>query len=63
VDLPRWLLQSRAALRLSEHPGAPPLTMLLEGPLDEPRRSFDTRALQQFLAERLGRELFRRLGR
>jgi uncharacterized protein involved in outer membrane biogenesis len=61
VDLPSWFLDAAAAFRLVDHPDAPPLGVILEGPLDAPRRSFDTRALQQYLAgrgiERLLREL------
>lgn len=61
LDLPSWTMESVASFRLTDHPGAPPLDMILEGPIDAPRRSFDTRQLQQYLAgkgiERLLREL------
>jgi hypothetical protein len=53
VDLPRWMVQSRVAFRLTEHPGAPPLAMTLDGPLDNPRKVFDINALQGFLTQRL----------
>jgi uncharacterized protein involved in outer membrane biogenesis len=61
LDLPSWTMESLASFRLTDHPDAPALGMILEGPIDAPRRSFDTRALQQYFAtkgiERLLREL------
>src|SRR5262249_55867413 len=57
IDLPRWTIDSRIALRLSEHPKAPPVGLVLEGPLDAPRKIFDTNGLQKFLAERGGERL------
>lgn len=63
LDLPAWTIESLASFRLTDHPGSPPLGLILEGPTDSPRRSFDTRALQQYLAgkgiERLLRGLTR----
>jgi uncharacterized protein involved in outer membrane biogenesis len=61
LDLPSWTMESLVSFRLTDHPDAPALGMMLEGPIDAPRRSFDTRALQQYFAtrgiERLLREL------
>lgn len=63
LDLPAWTIESLVSFRLTDHPGSPPLGLILEGPIDSPRRSFDTRALQQYLAgkgiERLLRGLTR----
>jgi uncharacterized protein involved in outer membrane biogenesis len=52
IDLPRWAMNMRAQLALSEHPNAPPIGVRLEGPVDEPRRIVDAQALQAYLVQR-----------
>jgi hypothetical protein len=51
IDLPRWMIQGRVALRLVEHPNAPPIALILDGPLDNPRKVFDVNALQGFVTQ------------
>lgn len=56
ANLPRYTIDGRAVFRLTDHPQAPSFVMLLQGPLDDPRRKFDTRELQTWAATRgLGR--------
>ncbi len=52
VDLPRWQMAMRAEFRLTEHPKAPPFGVRLEGPIDQPRRVFETDRLQAYLVQR-----------
>lgn len=63
LDLPAWTIESLVSFRLTDHPGSPPLGLILEGPIDSPRRSFDTRALQQYLAGKGIERLLRGLAR
>lgn len=57
VDLPRWTIQSRVALRMADG-SAPPLALRFEGPLDQPRKVVDINELQRWLVERgLGKAL------
>ncbi|MBL6952266.1 MAG: AsmA family protein [Alphaproteobacteria bacterium] len=57
VHLPAWKLDLRAAMRLTEHRGAPNMGVHLYGPLDQPRRDLKTAELERWLLARLGREL------
>jgi uncharacterized protein involved in outer membrane biogenesis len=52
IDLPKWLLRSRLAVRLTDHPAAPPFAITLDGPLDAPRRIFDVNALESYLLKK-----------
>jgi uncharacterized protein involved in outer membrane biogenesis len=52
IDLPKWLLRSRLAVHLTDHPAAPPFAMTLDGPLDAPRRIFDVNALESYLLKK-----------
>ncbi|MSO88505.1 MAG: AsmA family protein [Rhodospirillaceae bacterium] len=52
IDLPRWTLDLRNEFRLTEHANAPPFFMRLEGPIDSPRRIFETQQLQAFLLQK-----------
>ena len=63
LDLPSWTMQSLVSFRLTDHPDAPALGMVLEGPIDAPQRSFDTRALQQYFATKGIEKLLRALPR
>ncbi len=52
IDLPAWRMQARADVHLAALNNAPPLGIVLDGPLDNPRKTVDAGALGQFLAER-----------
>ena len=49
ADLPAWQVDLTALFRLVEHPGAPPVGVLLEGPIDRPERRYLTEAMQAHL--------------
>ena len=61
VDLPRWLIDLKSELRLTDHPNAPPLGFHLDGPLDSPRQDVKTRELEAFIAQRVGTAVLRKL--
>ena len=61
VDLPRWLIDLRSELRLTEHPGAPPLGLEVHGSLDAPKRDVKTRQIEQYLARRVGGQLLQKV--
>jgi uncharacterized protein involved in outer membrane biogenesis len=52
IDLPKWRLKSALEFRLVDHPKAPPLGLRLKGPIDNPKRRVDTKALQAYFLER-----------
>ena len=58
--LPAWQMDMLAQLRLTEHPTAPPVGVKLFGPLDQPQRDLKTRALEGYLAQRVGQEVLRK---
>jgi uncharacterized protein involved in outer membrane biogenesis len=60
VDLPRWSIDLKSEARLTEHPEAPALGIDLSGSLDAPRRDVRTRAIEQYLAQRVGGSLARK---
>ncbi|HZD24959.1 MAG TPA: AsmA family protein, partial [Alphaproteobacteria bacterium] len=60
VDLPSWQMDLRAELGLTEHPKAPGLGVELSGPLDAPRHDLKTKAIERWLAARLGSTLIRK---
>ncbi len=51
IDLPRWTVASTIDIRVANG-AAPPLSLRIEGPLDNPRKIVDINALQHYLAER-----------
>ena len=61
VDLPRWRLDMRTIARLTEHPDSPDVGLDLTGPLDNPQRNIRTQALEQYLTQRVGTTLIRKL--
>lgn len=61
VDLARWRLDMRTSARLTDHPQSPDIGLDLSGPLDAPQRNVRTQALEQYLAQRLGSTLIRKL--
>ena len=61
VDLPRWRLDMRTSARLTDHPESPDVGLDLNGPLDNPQRNLRTQALEQYLTQRVGTTLIRKL--
>lgn len=61
IDLPRWLIDMSGSFRLTEHPKAPTVGMTLRGPLDNPNRRINSRELEQYLAQRVGGAVIRKL--
>ena len=53
VDLPRWRLMLDSRFQLTGHRDSPPIGVRLEGPLDNPRRTTDTKALESFVLGRV----------
>jgi hypothetical protein len=53
-DLPAWMMTSRIEFRLVGLANLPSLVLHLDGPIDEPRKFFDTSALERILGQRLG---------
>lgn len=52
VDFPRWRMDLRTDFRLASEPEAPVFAMLFTGPLDNPRRRFDTKQFQRHLIKK-----------
>ena len=50
VDLPRWQLALNSEFHLSGHPKAPPVGLLLMGPIDNPEREIRDQALREYVA-------------
>jgi len=59
--LPRWRLDMRTIARLIEHPDSPGVGLDITGPLDNPQRSIRTQALEQYITQRVGSTLIRKL--
>jgi uncharacterized protein involved in outer membrane biogenesis len=59
ADLPDWTLDALASFSLTEVPGAPPVTVTLKGPIDEPTRTLGTQRLQTYFVSRLGAAVLR----
>lgn len=59
ADLPDWTLDGLASFALTEVPGAPPVTVTLKGPIDEPTRTLGTQRLQTYVVGRLGAAVLR----
>jgi uncharacterized protein involved in outer membrane biogenesis len=53
VDLPRWQLAMNSEFRLSGHPKAPPVGLLLMGPIDNPEREIRDQALREYIAAKV----------
>ncbi|HJP21378.1 MAG TPA: AsmA family protein, partial [Alphaproteobacteria bacterium] len=62
IDLPRWLIDFFGEFRLSEHPKAPPVGLVLRGPLDAPQRDIKSRKLETYVSRRVGSTLLRKFG-
>ena len=52
IDLPRWRVDAKGRIRLTEHRDAPPLGIALGGPLDGPDFAFDLKPLERYLLRR-----------
>ncbi len=52
VDLPAWRVDLAALFRLAGHPEAPPLGLVLRGPIERPARGYVIEEMQAYLAER-----------
>jgi hypothetical protein len=55
ADLPHWRLDVTASVRLAAESRAPTFDMTLAGPLNAPKRDFDSDALQAFILEESAR--------
>jgi uncharacterized protein involved in outer membrane biogenesis len=51
VDLPAWLIDATAMFVLSGHPEAPPVGVRLTGPVDDPAKTLESAAIEQFLID------------
>lgn len=54
TSLPAWTTDTRVEARIATKPEPVPVSARLEGPLDDPRKIFDTNALQAYLGKRVG---------
>ena len=61
IDLPRWQLALNSELRLSGHPNAPPVGVLLMGPIDNPAREIRDEALRAHVMEKVIGAVVRKL--
>ncbi|MCH9020647.1 MAG: hypothetical protein IIA73_09825, partial [Proteobacteria bacterium] len=61
IDLPRWQLALNSEFRLSGHPNAPPVGLLLMGPIDNPSREIRDQALRAYVMEKLIGAVVRKL--
>ena len=52
VDLPRWYMEYEIAFALAGAPEAPPFSIELKGPPDDPRKFLNANALQEYLFKR-----------
>ncbi|MDH3241862.1 MAG: AsmA family protein [Alphaproteobacteria bacterium] len=52
VDIGRWLMDGAMEFRLAGNTEAPPFSLRMKGPLDNPRRIIQANALQAWLAQR-----------
>ena len=60
VDLPRWLIDLKSEVRLTEHPQAPPLGLRVQGALDAPQRDVKSQKLERYLTQRVGGTLLQK---
>ncbi|MCH7929733.1 MAG: AsmA family protein [Proteobacteria bacterium] len=61
IDLPRWQLALNSEFRLSGHRDAPPVGLLLMGPIDNPSREIRDQALRAYVMEKLIGAVVRKL--
>lgn len=53
IDLPHWQLAMNSEFRLTGHPDAPPVGLLLMGPIDNPEREIRDQALRDFVLAKI----------
>ncbi len=51
INLPKWALDVQASFKLRKHEKLPPFRMSLTGPLNQPKRRFDTEELKRYLVK------------
>ncbi len=61
IDLPRWQLALNSEFRLLGHPNAPPVGVLLMGPIDNPSREIRDQALKAHVMEKVIGAVVRKL--
>lgn len=61
VDLPRWKLAMNSEFRLTGHPSAPPVGLLLMGPIDNPSREIRDEALKAHITEKVFSTVLRKV--
>ncbi|MFZ5609540.1 MAG: AsmA family protein [Pseudomonadota bacterium] len=54
LDLPAWAVDAKGGFRLRDHVQAPPIGVTMKGNLSGPEIAYQTKALQQYMATRLG---------
>ncbi len=54
TSLPAWTTDTRVEARIAVKPEPVPVAVRLEGSIDQPRKIFDTNALQAYLGQRVG---------
>lgn len=62
ADLPRWLIDLDGVMELTEHENSPRILVAIDGPIDNPSRTVDTRELQAFLVQRAVETALRKYG-
>ncbi|MFQ5957851.1 MAG: AsmA family protein [Alphaproteobacteria bacterium] len=53
IDLPRWQLALESEFRLTGHPNAPPVGIVLRGPIDNPKREIRDQELRAHVTQKL----------
>jgi len=53
IDLPNWQLALNSEFRLTGHPNAPPVGLLLMGPIDNPEREIRDQALREYVTVKI----------
>jgi len=62
ADLPRWLIDLKGVMELTEHENSPKIRVSVTGPIDNPNRVVDTTELQNFLVQRAIETAIRKYG-
>lgn len=60
IALPAWNMDLANRVRLTEHADAPDFGVRLYGPLDQPQHKRDTKALQAYVAQKVGTAVLRK---
>ena len=62
ADLPKWLIDLKGVMELTEHDNSPKIRISVVGPIDNPERVIDTTELQNFLVQRAIETAIRKYG-